>query len=87
MLGVGVVVPAGVDEFDVRIRYLGGGHLVIGVANALVIPPFAGHRFDGVFAQADDGNGFAIHLYEFNVRDDSGAGFAGGFGTGQRRWS
>jgi hypothetical protein len=47
---------------------------VVGVANALVIPPFAGHGFDGVFAQADDGHGFAVNLYEVNVRDDSGAG-------------
>ena len=74
VLGVGVVVPAGVDEFDVRIRYLCSGHLMVGIANALEVAPFAGHGFDGVFVDADNGNSFAVNLYQFNVRDNAGAG-------------
>ena len=74
MLGVGVVVPTGVDQLDVRIRYFGGRQLVVGIAHALEVAPFAGHGLDGVFADADNGNGFAVNLHQLNVRDDFGAG-------------
>ena len=75
MFGVGVVVPAGVYKLDMRVGYFCGRHLVVGIAHALEVAPFASHRLDGVFVNAEDGYCFVLNLYQLNVRDDAGAGY------------